>query len=342
MSNVSVVSDNRARSAVPANGSVRRLARTHWDRLEGLGDLAHRQLNVVRRSQLRNAGVSRHQVNHEIAVGRWQQVAPEVIALQNAPLTYEQRLWLGVLHAGTGAAISHGSACLERGFTGWPCDVIEVITLKSHTLERLPGFFIHETRRDYAGWIGAASGLPILRIEPAALLAAERKRSPRTAIGLLAACVQQRLTKADRLFTASLAISKLRHGAQFRLALGDIAGGAQSFAEIDVGNLCRAAGLRAPDRQEIRTDRDGRRRYLDCTWVLADGRVVVLEIDGSFHLLADDWWREMRRERDLVVAGRIALRCSSTEIRLCPIRSFVTCRLSEYRASDPLEIRPAD
>lgn len=315
-----VTDAGRGRNALPVltQEGVRRPPGTRCDRLEGLGDLPHRQLNVVRKSQLRAGGVTRHQLQHEIAAGRWHQVAPEVIALQNAPLVYEQRLWLGVLHAGPGAAISHESACSHLGLTGWPSDVISVITRKSHTLERLPGFFFHETRRKYTEWIRSSPELPTLRIEPAALLAAERKRSPRAGIGLLAASVQQRLTNADRLFTSSLMISKLRHGAHFRLALGDIAGGAQSFAEIDVGNLCRAAGLRPPDRQEVRTDRDGRRRYLDCTWTLPDGRVIVLEIDGSFHLVADNWWRDMRRERDLVVGGRIVLRCSSTEIRLCP------------------------
>ncbi len=33
-------------------------------------------------------------------------------------------------------------------------------------------------------------------------------------------------------------IRKLRHGKTFELVLDDIAGGAQSFAEIEVGRLC--------------------------------------------------------------------------------------------------------
>lgn len=287
-------------------------------RLASLGDAPERQVGLMKRSQLKELGWTRHHVDHEIAENRWTQVAPEVVALQNAPLTYEQRLWLGVLHVGSSAAISHGTACSRLGLTGWPCDGIDVITRKSHTLTRLPGFYFHETRRDYPPWIRENSLPPMLRLDQAALLAAERKRASRIGIGFLAACVQQRLTNAERLLAVSLDISKLRHGKEFRLALGDIAGGAQSFAEIDIGNLCRRAGLKPPDRQEIRRDRDGRRRYLDCTWILADGRRVVLEIDGSFHLLAENWWRDMRRERDLVISGRVVLRCSSIELRLSP------------------------
>lgn len=157
-----------------------------------------------------------------------------------------------------------------------------------------------------------------LRIEHAALLTSERDRFLRRAIGRLAATVQQRLTTADRLLTATHEITKLRNGAPFRLALGDIAGGAQSFAEIDISRLCTEVGLRPPDRQRIRRDAKGRRRYLDCEWVLPDGRVVVLEVDGSFHMLTEHWWRDMKRERSVVVSGRIVLRCSSIEIRLEP------------------------
>ena len=112
------------------------------------------------------------------------------------------------------------------------------------------------------------SGPPRLPIEHGALLTAERDRYVRRAVGLLAACVQQRLTTADRLIATARQIRKLRHGAIFLPLLDDIAGGAQSFAEIDVGRLCARAGLAQPTRQAVRTDSDGRRRYLDCEWQL--------------------------------------------------------------------------
>lgn len=130
--------------------------------------------------------------------------------------------------------------------------------------------------------------------------------------------MQQGLTTADRLILTTPQIRKLRHGREFVLALGDIAGGAQSFAEIDLGHLCDQAGLAAPTRQSIRTDRDGRRRYLDCEWVLTDGRIVVLEIDGSFHLQVGNWWRDMKRERAVVLSRSTVLRCASVELRLEP------------------------
>jgi hypothetical protein len=289
-------------------------------RLAGLASLAADQDGVVSRAQLRACGWTDSQIDHEISYGRWHAPAWGVVALQNAPLTYDQRLWLGVLHAGGGAVLTHLTACRRAGLE-WKGDdnTIHVLTPKGDLVDPIDGFFFHQTRRPYHRWprpIG--SGPPRLPIDYAALLAAERDRYVRRAIGLLAACVQQQLTTADRLLTTQPRIRKLRNGAVFAVALGDIAGGAQSFAEIDVGHLCERAGLAQPVRQAVRTDGEGRRRYLDCEWELPDGRVVVLEVDGSFHLKVGHWWRDMKRERAVVLSRSTVLRCASIELRLEP------------------------
>lgn len=285
-------------------------------RLAALQPVADQQSRVVSVRQLREAGWSRHHVAHEIEYGRWTAVAPEVVALQNAPLSGEQMLWLGVLHAGPDSALSHRTACRLNNLAGWEGDLIEVLMAKSHTVDRLPGFMFHETRRDFRPWLHPVRQPPMLALEFAALLTAERQRRIPPGIGVLAACVQQRLTTAARLFTASTSITKLRHGHHFRLALWDIQGGSHSFAELDVAYKCRAFGLIPPTRQRIRFDATGRKRYLDVEWELADGTVIILEIDGSFHLFTDHWWRDMKRERHLVVSGPKVLRCSSIEARL--------------------------
>jgi hypothetical protein len=241
-----------------------------------------------------------------------------VVALQNAPLTHQQRLWLGVLHAGSGAVLSHLTACIEGGLRWTAPPAIEVLTPKGDLVAPLPGFFFRQTRRRYDGWLAPTSGPPRLDIAHAAILTAERDRHVRRAIGLLAATVQQGLTVPDALLLAMDQVRKVRNGDRFRLALADIAGGAQSFAEIDVGRICREAGLAPPTRQRTRKDLQGRIRYLDCEWLLPDGRIIVLEVDGSFHMLTDHWWRDMKRERSIVVGGSSVLRCSSIEIRLEP------------------------
>jgi hypothetical protein len=289
-------------------------------RLAGIAALASHQDRVVSRRQLRAAGWTKSQIEHEITIGRWHGPAPGVIAMQNAPLTHDQLLWLGVLHGGDHAVLTHLTACRRAGLT-WhgDDDTIHVLTPKGDLVEPLPGFVFHQTRRPYRRWVRPTpSGPPRLPLDHAALLAAERDPYVRRAVGLLAACVQQRLTSAERLLETRPRIRKLRNGAVFDWALGDIAGGAQSFAEIDVGRLCENAGLEPPVRQGIRKDSDGRRRYLDCEWELADGRTIVLEIDGSFHLRVGNWWRDMKRERAVVLSRSTVLRCASIELRLEP------------------------
>lgn len=66
----------------------------------------------------------------------------------------------------------------------------------------------------------------------------------------------------------------------------------------------RRFGLQPPERQSIRRDRSGGKRYLDCEWRLEAGRVVVLEVDGSHHFLVEHWEADMRRERTVVISGR--------------------------------------
>ena len=216
------------------------------------------------------------------------------MALQNAPLAYDQRLWLGVLHAGDGAVLTHLTACRRAGLE-WKGDdgTIHVLTPKGDLVDPIDGFFFHQTRRPYGRWVRPVpSGPRPLPIEHAALLTAERDRYVRRAVGLLAASVQQRLTTADRLIVTARQIRKLRHGAIFLPLLDDIAGGAQSFAEIDIGRLCARAGLAQPTR------------------------LVALEVDGSFHLQVGNWWSDMKRERAVVLSRTTVLRCATIELRL--------------------------
>jgi len=251
---------------------------------------------------------------------RWREMAPNVLLCHTGDPTYRQRLWTGHLHAGPTSAITHLTACHDVGLRWTTSDSrIHVITQKGDLVRQLHGFCFHQTRRPFWRWLDPQPpGPPRIEIHRAVLLTAERDHSVRRAIGLIAASVQQGFTDADRLAGGIKEIRKLRHGQLFGQALGDIAGGAQSFAEIDMVRLCREAGLQSPARQVRRRDKDGRWRYLDLEWVLPDGRRIVLEVDGSFHMKIENWSDDKRRERSVVVGGATVLRCSSIEIRLNP------------------------
>lgn len=286
--------------------------------MERIEPLVEGQSCVVSRSQLRSAGWAGHHIQHEIDVGRWRTATPGVVVLHTGTPTPEQALWIGVLHAGDDAVLSHLSAVRRAGLRWTDDGLVHVLTARREPVAPVPGYRFHQTRRPYVRWLKPVSGPPRLPLELAALLTAERDPNIRRALGLLCACVQQQLTTADRLSSAIPLVRKLRHGRAFAAVLGDISGGAQSFAELDVGRLCAEDGLAAPARQVVRLDKEGRRRYLDCAWVLPNGRVVVLEVDGSFHAEVQAWWSDMRRERAVVIQGDTVLRCSSIELRLEP------------------------
>ena len=134
-------------------------------------------------------------------------------------------------------------------------------------------------------------------------------------MGVLAAVVQQRLTTAAKLASWVEALKPLRRAPAIRSLLTDLAGGSQSMAEVDVLQMCRGAGLAIPDRQVPRRDSSGQLRFTDCEWHLKDGRTLVLEVDGLFHLEIQHYEGDVRRQRRLTTPTRIVVRCTSNALR---------------------------
>ncbi|MFW5470563.1 hypothetical protein ACOCJ4_10995 [Knoellia sp. CPCC 206435] len=281
---------------------------------EVVRDLAQRQHGMVARRQLRDLGLNRDQVASNVRAGRWAERSPVVVSTFTGELSREQCAWLGVLHAGPPAVVGGYGALERHGLKNWHRDDITVLVDEGAHLEPVPGIDWFRTRRPLELW-KSTSPLPMARVEPAALLCAAYEPSWRTAQGLLAAVVQQRLTTAARLREQLERMKPLRRAPRFRILLTEIAGGAGSLAEVDVTRLCRDFGLPSPTRQRRRKDRTGRWRYTDCEWDLSDGTVLVLEVDGAFHMEVEHWEDDIRRQRGLTAPGRIVVRCTSREVR---------------------------
>ncbi len=280
--------------------------------------LAQRQAGMVSRRQLNALGLDHNYVRHQVQAQRWVARTPLVVSTTTGTLTYAQRAWTGVLHAGAGAAVGGLTAAKIRGLEKWERPRITILVPADADVSDVPGFDFIRTRRDIALMTGPRTRAPVCLIEPAVLLFAGYTRSSRTACGLLAAVVQQRLTTTVELSHWLALMRPLRRAGLFRSTLADLSGGAQSLSEIDIGRVCRRFGLPLPDRQVRRRDQNGALRYTDCEWKLSDGRVVVLEIDGAFHMEAENWMADMTRQRGLVVDGSLVLRCSSMELRRNP------------------------
>jgi hypothetical protein len=129
---------------------------------------------------------------------------------------------------------------------------------------------------------------------------------------ILAAGVQQRLVRATDMLRIVNAVPNLPRRKLIRVTLRDVGGGAHSLPELDFADLCRDFNLPLPSRQAVRLDSKGRRRWLDVFW---DEFGLVVEIDGLFHMEADQWWSDMWRGNEHAVRLEGVLRYPSFAIR---------------------------
>lgn len=306
--------DERASSAQQLRDTR---ASTRRERGLALDRLAARQVDVVSRAQLRALGVHREEVRRRVAARQWVLRTPNVVGLTTGPPSRAQRRWIALLHSPSPSGLAGRTALEMHGLRGWEKDVVEVIVpVGAH--HPSPGVAFHRSRRPYDAWLGRREGLRVLAVEPAVLLLASRLPQPRSCAGVLAACVQQRLTTADGLLAWMPRLPVLPRAKMITSLLGDIGGGAHSAAELDLGEVCRRAGLPPPDRQRSRVDSAGRHRWTDAEWDLPGGVVVVLEVDGAFHMDVEHWTADKRRHRRLSSTTRIVVGCTAFELRFTP------------------------
>jgi hypothetical protein len=280
-----------------------------------LDELIQRQAGMVARRQLNGLGRDADHVAAQVTARRWVASTPRVVSTVTGALTWEQRCWMAVLHAGPRSLLGGLSAGETCGLVGWHRDTITVLVDDELAFEPVAGVRFFRSRRPFELLRSPRPGIPSAALEPALLLWAGYDAPMRAAHGALAASVQQRLTTPERLLTWIDGLRPLRRAPSFRRTVGDIAGGSHSATELDVVRLCRRHGLATPDRQRSRCDRAGRRRWTDCEWDLPDGSVLVLEVDGAFHLDAVQWSSDLKRARALTARDRLVVRCTSFELR---------------------------
>lgn len=269
---------------------------------------------MLSRRQLRELGVTESELRHHVAMERWAHRSSGVVSTTTGPLSLDQRLWLGVLHAGPTSMVGGLTAAERRGLKRWQRDEVTILVSNPMSYDPLPGFRFFRTRRPFTLLVGSGE-LPVCKIAPAVLLFASEEPNLRTALGAVTATVQQRLTTPDKLLEWITLLAPLRRAGHFRDLLGDVADGAQSLAEVDFRKACRTYGLREPTSQRVRLDRLGRKRYTDNEWKLDDGREVVLEIDGAFHDDVLQATEDRARNRRLSSPLRTVVQCTAWEVR---------------------------
>ena len=274
------------------------------------------QAGMVTRAQLASVGMSQSKVRAQLAARRWAAHGSRVIATFTGELSEAQRMWTAVLQYGHGAVVGGLTSARLAGLRGWEREELQIwIPYRCGPAEPLCGVTYVRSRKP----LGLAShrdgDIPRLRLEPALLLWGATQRNSRSATGVLAAAVQQRLTTPDTIAAWHKKLGKLKHAAAIREALADMSGGAQSVAEMDLRRMCRRHGLALPRRQTRRRDAGGRLRYTDAEWTTSDGRTVVLEVDGAFHMDTGQWEEDIARTRGLSDVGRTVVHATAREVR---------------------------
>lgn len=276
--------------------------------------------DVATRADLQAQGATYDLIEAQLDARRWQPVGPLVVVRHNGPLTRQQQLRAAVLHVGPKGCLAENTALEVHGFRGLGTPDLEgvhVVHPRASTVQRLPWLHIHESRRLAPADIRVCTGLAVTSAARAAIDRAAWQPYPRFVYAVLAAVVQQRRTTPRGLSAELRRAGQVRHAHHLRLAIADIAAGAEALSEMDLGSLCRRHRLVPPARQQVRTDSRGKRRYLDAEWDLPDGSILVLEVDGSHHMEVEHWGRDMQRERRVILSSRrsLVLRCTAAEAR---------------------------
>ncbi len=271
---------------------------------------------VVTVAELLRAGATRSRVRANLDAKRWRRCGRAVV-LHAGTLTRAERWRVALLNAHPTSLLTAFTAAEFLGLTGWDRPEIHLVAPPGSDIRRVAGLPVRLHRP--TGW-------PVRRWKssrcehpaPALVRATGVLDSPRAACGLLAASVQQRLVTPGQLRAALHTATRARHRPLLQQAVADIEGGSQALSEIDFARICRKAGLPLPDRQTVRRDSYGRRRYLDATWRRRDGRLVVVEVDGALHLNVRRWWDDQLRQNELSLADALVLRFPSVVVREAP------------------------
>jgi hypothetical protein len=266
--------------------------------------------------ELGAAGVSVATVRANLAADRWQRCG-RAIVLHSGPLTRHERWRAALVNTGPRSVLTAFTAVEFAGLVGWERPEIHVLGPPG-AVPVSPAHLPLRLHRTSAWPVATWRRYRCQALEGAVLLAAASFTSPRPACGILAAAVQQRIVAITALLAALTASSRLRHRAVLVSAAYDILGGAQALSEIDFVRVCRRARLPTPEQQRVRRDGSGRRRYLDASWRLPDGRLLVAEVDGALHLSPRRWWDDQLRQNELVVSGAVVLRFPTAVVRTQP------------------------
>jgi very-short-patch-repair endonuclease len=264
------------------------------------------------------AHMSRAALRNLVDSGRWRRTHAGVFVAHNGSVTVDQRRWIASLAAGGAhpALIGGRSALAVQGLKGFPPDRIDVLLPAGRRKSSAPAnVIVHRTRHLPSVDVDRLGRPPSTTAARAVVDAAAWARSEREAATVIAMAFQQRLVGLGEVVAVLERMPNVKRRRLIRTSAGDAAGGAHSLAELDVVRLLRRANLPSPTLQFVRTDCDGRRRYLDLYF---ERWRLHVEIDGAHHADPRRAWADMERQNALWVSGERLLRFPTWLVREQP------------------------
>lgn len=251
----------------------------------------------------------------------WEQHGLRVFSDRPGDLSAGQLRMAGLLEAGPGALLTGCSALAESGWTGGGDHVDVLVPRRSRGLRRtrLPWLRLHLREE-----LPDRGGVPARVPSAAAVIdACTWARTSREVLMIVVSSAQQRLASPRLLQREINGRQRIPHRRWIEEALLALSDGAHSTHEADFLRECRRRGLPKPRMQTRRIDALGGRRRTDAEFRLADGRLVIVEIDGVGHLAVDSWHADLSRHNALTVStGALILRVTGWEIRNNPDAFF--------------------
>lgn len=113
---------------------------------DGVRMLAARQHAVVTTSQCGSLGVPGSWVDRRVRDGAWQRLHPGVLVTHSGPIAWRTRAQAALLHAGTGAALSHRSAAYLHEIVAHAPDLVEVVVPHRRRVTGSAGLRVYRRR----------------------------------------------------------------------------------------------------------------------------------------------------------------------------------------------------
>ena len=284
-----------------------------------------RQDQVISRTQALRS-LTDGEIRRHIANGRWQVAHHGIYVAHNGQLTWDQRVWVGVLAGGRGktlAPVAGLTALTSSGFRGFGENTIHVYVPARVRVFSTPHYLrVHRTRNLSPVDLSSAAP-PRTTTERSAIDAARWARSDDRARTIVTAAFQQRLVLPAEMLAGVHRISRLERRELIISTIHDAAGGSESISELEFFDLCRRGGLPLPSRQTVMKDASGRRRYRDAYF--EEWRLHV-EIDGGQHMDVGSWWADMQRQNEMWISGDRVLRFPAWALRNEPQKVVAAVR----------------